>query len=101
MPTPADDLVARLQRYKALDDCDPSEIREAVATIEQQRAYIRELEDSHCAEHERLTAAIERLQAENQALRGALREIAGMTYDSWTNGARAGELACAAMKDHP
>ena len=51
-----------------------------------------------CAlEIKRLSATIERLTAERDALRVALEEIAGMTYDSWTNGARAGEIARAAL----
>lgn len=31
-------------------------------------------------------------------LLSALQEIAGMTFDPWTNGARAGEIARAALK---
>lgn len=38
-------------------------------------------------------AEITRLRAEAEALRNALESIASMTYDSWSNGAIAGEIA--------
>ena len=38
-------------------------------------------------------AEITRLRAEDEVLRKALESIASMTYDSWSNGAIAGEIA--------
>jgi hypothetical protein len=37
------------------------------------------------------------LAQEIERLRAALHDIADMTYDSWTNGARSGEVARAAI----
>jgi hypothetical protein len=44
---------------------------------------------------------IEKLHADNERLRGLLREIADETYDSWTNGARAQRIAESALKEVP
>jgi hypothetical protein len=51
----------------------------------------------------RLDAAAElrRQHADNERLRGLLREIADETYDSWTNGARAQRIAESALKEVP
>jgi hypothetical protein len=43
-------------------------------------------------------AELRRLHAEIERLRGALREIADETYDSWTNGANAQRIAEWALK---
>lgn len=40
------------------------------------------------------------LRAENAELVAALKRIDGMVYDSWTNGAIAGEIAHAAIAKH-
>lgn len=46
------------------------------------------------------TAHAASLEAEVARLRAALEEIADMTYDKWTNGARAGDIAIQALS-HP
>ena len=43
---------------------------------------------------------IRKLRAENAELVAALKRIDGMVYDSWTNGATAGEIAYAALAKH-
>ena len=52
---------------------------------------------AHCemskATARKAAAEITRLRAEAEALRNALESIASMTYDSWSNGAIAGEIA--------
>ncbi len=51
---------------------------------------------------ESLSAAeLRRQHADNERLRGLLREIADETYDSWTNGARAQRIAESALKEVP
>lgn len=46
-----------------------------------------------------LHGAIDHRQERALRAEEALREIAEMTYDAWTNGARAGEIARAAIKE--
>ena len=48
-------------------------------------------------ERHEAAAEITRLRAEDEVLRKALESIASMVYDSWTNGAIAGEIAQSAI----
>ena len=47
----------------------------------------------HAENAKEAAAEITRLRAEAEVLRKALESIASMTYDSWSNGAIAGEIA--------
>ena len=54
---------------------------------------MRRLEDGIPSQYAYTAGDFERLRAEAEVLRKALESIASMTYDSWSNGAIAGEIA--------
>jgi hypothetical protein len=62
-------------------------------------AFIDDFRYQAATELRRQHAEIERLTADNERLREALREIADETYDTWTNGAKAQRIAESALKE--